>query len=82
MYLEDHSVHRKNSTSAGNQRVPMGGRLKERPSSYISMKTGTGMQIMAKLKSPQNPLLWKCLICLNYKHCIDLHVTLSPLISS
>lgn len=46
------------------------------------MKTGTEMQIMAKFKSPQETLLWNCMVCFNHKHWIGLHVTLSPLTSS
>lgn len=46
------------------------------------MKTGTEMQTMAKFKSPQKPLLWNCLVCVNHKHWVGLHITLSPLTSS
>lgn len=55
----------------------MGGRPRERPSLYISMKTGTEMQTIAKLKSLSNSLLWNCWIYFNHKHWIDLHDTLS-----
>ena len=81
-HLEGQAIHRKNNTSEGNQRVTVGGRLRERPSSHTSMKAGTEMQTVVKLKSPQNPLLLNDSICFNHKHWIGLHVTLSALISS
>lgn len=46
------------------------------------MKTGTEMQTTAKFKSPHKPLPWNCWVCVNHKHWIGLHVTLSLLTSS